>query len=90
MLAPICMLILAGFFYKIILICCFQGFVSAVIHMRSFVPAVYDVTVAIPKSSPAPTMLRLFRGQPSVVSHRGSGLSGVESFLYLCILLINL
>ncbi|MCH84413.1 1-acyl-sn-glycerol-3-phosphate acyltransferase-like protein, partial [Trifolium medium] len=35
--------------------------------MRSFVPAVYDVTVAIPKSSPAPTMLRLFKGQPSVV-----------------------
>ncbi|XP_004513649.1 1-acyl-sn-glycerol-3-phosphate acyltransferase 2-like [Cicer arietinum] len=44
-----------------------KGFVSAVSHMRSFVPAIYDVTVAIPKSSPAPTMLRLFRGQPSVV-----------------------
>ncbi|KAK4272549.1 hypothetical protein QN277_021090 [Acacia crassicarpa] len=44
-----------------------KGFVSAVSHMRSFVPAVYDVTVAIPKSSPAPTMLRLFKGQPSVV-----------------------
>lgn len=36
--------------------------------MRSFVPAIYDITVAIPKSSPAPTMLRLFEGQPSVVS----------------------
>ncbi|GFY98256.1 nuclear RNA polymerase A1 [Actinidia rufa] len=35
--------------------------------MRSFVPAIYDVTVAIPKSSPPPTMLRLFKGQPSVV-----------------------
>ncbi|KOM34152.1 hypothetical protein LR48_Vigan02g030200 [Vigna angularis] len=35
--------------------------------MRSFVPAIYDVTVAIPKSSPAPTMLRLFRGKSSVV-----------------------
>lgn len=44
-----------------------KGFVSAVSHMRSFVPAVYDVTVAIPKSSPQPTMLRLFKGQPSVV-----------------------
>lgn len=47
--------------------CCFQGFVSAVGHMRTFVPAIYDVTVAIPKTSPAPTMLRLFKGQPSVV-----------------------
>ncbi|XP_020212123.1 1-acyl-sn-glycerol-3-phosphate acyltransferase 2 isoform X1 [Cajanus cajan] len=44
-----------------------KGFVSAVSHMRSFVPAIYDVTVAIPKSSAAPTMLRLFKGQPSVV-----------------------
>lgn len=44
-----------------------KGFVSAVSHMRSFVPAVYDVTVAIPKTSTPPTMLRIFRGQPSVV-----------------------
>ncbi|TKY53316.1 1-acyl-sn-glycerol-3-phosphate acyltransferase 2 [Spatholobus suberectus] len=44
-----------------------KGFVSAVNHMRTFVPAIYDVTVAIPKSSPAPTMLRLFRGKSSVV-----------------------
>ncbi|KAJ7976816.1 1-acyl-sn-glycerol-3-phosphate acyltransferase [Quillaja saponaria] len=44
-----------------------KGFVSSVSHMRSFVPAIYDVTVAIPKSSPPPTMLRLFKGQPSVV-----------------------
>ncbi|KAE8680585.1 1-acyl-sn-glycerol-3-phosphate acyltransferase 2 [Hibiscus syriacus] len=44
-----------------------KGFVSAVSHMRSFVPAVYDMTVAIPKSSPSPTMLRLFKGQSSVV-----------------------
>ncbi|KAK3446760.1 hypothetical protein EUGRSUZ_A02397 [Eucalyptus grandis] len=43
-----------------------KGFVSAVSHMRSFVPAIYDVTVSIPKSSSAPTILRLFRGQPSV------------------------
>ncbi|KAJ8762648.1 hypothetical protein K2173_010669 [Erythroxylum novogranatense] len=44
-----------------------KGFVAAVSNMRSFVPAVYDVTVAIPKSSPQPTMLRLFKGQSSVV-----------------------
>ncbi|KAK8473455.1 hypothetical protein PHAVU_001G136600 [Phaseolus vulgaris] len=44
-----------------------KGFVSAVSHMRSFVPAIYDVTVAVPKNSPAPTMLRLFKGQASVV-----------------------
>lgn len=48
--------------------CYFQGFVTAVSHMRAFVPAVYDVTLVIPKSSPPPTMLRLFKGQPSVVS----------------------
>ncbi|CAK9865138.1 unnamed protein product [Sphagnum jensenii] len=44
-----------------------KGFVSAVQNMRNFVPAVYDATVAISKDLPAPTMLRLIRGQPSVV-----------------------
>ncbi|KAL8459886.1 hypothetical protein ACS0TY_031696 [Phlomoides rotata] len=44
-----------------------KGFVTAVNHMRSFVPAIYDVTVAIPNTSPQPTMLRLFKGQSSVV-----------------------
>ncbi|CAA3006657.1 1-acyl-sn-glycerol-3-phosphate acyltransferase 2 [Olea europaea subsp. europaea] len=44
-----------------------KGFVTAVSHMRTFVPAIYDVTVAIPKTSPAPTMIRLFKGQPSVM-----------------------
>ncbi|KAL2466146.1 1-acyl-sn-glycerol-3-phosphate acyltransferase 2 [Abeliophyllum distichum] len=44
-----------------------KGFVTAVSHMRSFVPAIYDVTVAIPKTLPAPTMLRLFKGQSSMV-----------------------
>ncbi|CAH8387640.1 unnamed protein product [Eruca vesicaria subsp. sativa] len=44
-----------------------KGFVSAVSNMRSFVPAIYDITVAIPKTSPPPTMLRLFKGKPSVV-----------------------
>ncbi|KAJ8645186.1 hypothetical protein MRB53_006934 [Persea americana] len=43
-----------------------KGFVSAVSNMRSFVPAIYDVTVAIPKTQPSPTMLRIFKRQPSV------------------------
>ncbi|KAL6966457.1 1-acyl-sn-glycerol-3-phosphate acyltransferase 2 [Sarracenia purpurea var. burkii] len=44
-----------------------KGFVSAVNHMRSFVPAIYDITLAMPKNEPAPTMLRLLRGQSSVI-----------------------
>ncbi|ONK68777.1 uncharacterized protein A4U43_C05F15890 [Asparagus officinalis] len=44
-----------------------KGFVSAVSNMRQFVPAIYDVTVAIPKGRPSPTMLRIFKAQPSVV-----------------------
>lgn len=41
-------------------------------QMRTFVPAIYDSTVAIPKSSPVPTMLRMFKGQSSVVSQSHS------------------
>lgn len=44
-----------------------KGFVSAVSNLHTFVPAVYDITVAVPKGSPSPTMLRLFRGQSSVI-----------------------
>lgn len=44
-----------------------KGFVSAVSNLRSFVPAIYDITVAIPKEEPSPTMLRLLKGQPSVL-----------------------
>ncbi|XP_047942658.1 1-acyl-sn-glycerol-3-phosphate acyltransferase 2-like [Salvia hispanica] len=44
-----------------------QGFVTAVSRRRSFVPAIYDVKVSIPKASSHPTMLRLFKGQSSVV-----------------------
>ncbi|KAH9566178.1 hypothetical protein CY35_04G116700 [Sphagnum magellanicum] len=44
-----------------------KGFVSAVQNLRGFTPAVYDITVAISKDLPAPTMLRLFKGLPSVV-----------------------
>lgn len=45
----------------------FQGFVLAVHQLRSFVPAIYNITVAIPKTEPAPTMLRMLRGHSSVV-----------------------
>ncbi|CAL9131367.1 unnamed protein product [Musa textilis] len=44
-----------------------KGFVSAVGLMRPFVPAIYDVTVAIPSDQPPPTMLRILKGQSSVV-----------------------
>ncbi|KAF4381915.1 hypothetical protein F8388_000609 [Cannabis sativa] len=44
-----------------------KGFVSAVSHMRSFVPAIYDCTVAIPTNQSPPTLLRMFGGKPSVV-----------------------
>ncbi|KAF5183834.1 1-acyl-sn-glycerol-3-phosphate acyltransferase [Thalictrum thalictroides] len=44
-----------------------KGFVSAVSNMRSFVPAIYDATVTVPKNQPSPTMLRILRGQPSVI-----------------------
>ncbi|KAJ0791978.1 putative 1-acylglycerol-3-phosphate O-acyltransferase [Helianthus annuus] len=43
-----------------------KGFVTSVSEMRSFAPAIYDMTVAIPKDSTPPTMLRLFKGQSSV------------------------
>ncbi|KAI3526083.1 hypothetical protein L2E82_00944 [Cichorium intybus] len=44
-----------------------KGFVTSVSQMRSFVPAIYDMTVALPKDTTPPTMLRLFKGQSSVV-----------------------
>lgn len=44
-----------------------KGFVSAVSIMRTFVPAIYEVTVAIPKDQPSPTMLRILKGQSSVI-----------------------
>lgn len=50
--------------------CWLQGFVSAVENLREFVPAVYDMTVAVSKELPDPTMIRIFRGQPSVVYHK--------------------
>ncbi|KAJ3698492.1 hypothetical protein LUZ61_002197 [Rhynchospora tenuis] len=44
-----------------------KGFVASVSIMRSFVPAIYDTTVIIPKDQPSPTMMRILRGQSSVV-----------------------
>ncbi|KAG5517569.1 hypothetical protein RHGRI_038088 [Rhododendron griersonianum] len=44
-----------------------KGFVLAVNHMRSFVPAIYDATVAIPINEPRPTLLRILRGRSSVI-----------------------
>ncbi|XP_030453619.1 1-acyl-sn-glycerol-3-phosphate acyltransferase 2 [Syzygium oleosum] len=44
-----------------------KGFVSAVTHMRSFVPAIYDCTVAVPSNQKPPTLLRLIRGHPAIV-----------------------
>ncbi|XP_031484812.1 1-acyl-sn-glycerol-3-phosphate acyltransferase PLS1-like isoform X1 [Nymphaea colorata] len=44
-----------------------KGFVSAVATMRSFVSAIYDVTITIPKDQPSPTMLSILKGKSSVV-----------------------
>ncbi|XP_078175630.1 1-acyl-sn-glycerol-3-phosphate acyltransferase PLS1-like isoform X3 [Carex rostrata] len=44
-----------------------KGFVTAVSTTRSFVPAIYDTTVIIPENQPSPTMMRILRGQSSVV-----------------------
>ncbi|XP_057953560.1 1-acyl-sn-glycerol-3-phosphate acyltransferase 2-like [Malania oleifera] len=44
-----------------------KGLVSAVNNLRSFVPAIYNTTVAVPKDEPSPTMLRILKGKPSVV-----------------------
>lgn len=38
--------------------------------MRSYVPAIYDCTLAVPKDQPQPRMLRLLRGQSSVVRQK--------------------
>ncbi|KAJ8770938.1 hypothetical protein K2173_022110 [Erythroxylum novogranatense] len=44
-----------------------KGFVAAVTHLRSFVPVIYDCTVAVPKAHPAPTLLRIFARKSSVI-----------------------
>lgn len=52
-----------------------QGFVSAVSHIRSFVPAIYDCTLNVHNNQPTPTLLRMFSGQSSEVTKR---------FKYVC------
>ncbi|XP_057797956.1 1-acyl-sn-glycerol-3-phosphate acyltransferase 2-like [Salvia miltiorrhiza] len=44
-----------------------KGFVAAVTHLRSHVPAIYNITIAIPKTEPCPTLLRIFKGRSSTV-----------------------
>ncbi|XP_058223955.1 1-acyl-sn-glycerol-3-phosphate acyltransferase 2-like isoform X2 [Rhododendron vialii] len=44
-----------------------KGFVSTVKYIRSFVPAVYDVTLAVPKNVPPPSVKGMFSKQPSLV-----------------------
>ncbi|KAF3776308.1 1-acyl-sn-glycerol-3-phosphate acyltransferase [Nymphaea thermarum] len=57
-----------------------KGFVSAVATMRSFVPAIYDVTIAIPKDHPSPTMLSILKGKSSVEGLPNTVHSPTESF----------
>ncbi|PRQ51888.1 putative 1-acylglycerol-3-phosphate O-acyltransferase [Rosa chinensis] len=45
-----------------------KDFVCAVRHALSFVPAIYDMPVGIPKTSLPPTLGRLFKEEHSVVS----------------------
>ncbi|KAG8389013.1 hypothetical protein BUALT_Bualt02G0185200 [Buddleja alternifolia] len=44
-----------------------KGFVAAVTHLRSSVPVIYNITVAVPKNEPRPTLLRILRGRSSAV-----------------------
>ncbi|XP_039048484.1 1-acyl-sn-glycerol-3-phosphate acyltransferase 2-like [Hibiscus syriacus] len=45
-----------------------KGIVTAVQSLRSFVPAIYDVTIAVPKNQPYfPTLLTFFKMQPCKV-----------------------
>ncbi|KAJ0715460.1 putative 1-acylglycerol-3-phosphate O-acyltransferase [Helianthus annuus] len=47
-----------------------KGFVASVSEMRSYAPAIIDMTVAIPKNKTPPTMLGLFKGQSSAIDVR--------------------
>lgn len=57
-----------------------QGFVTTVSHLRSFVPAIYNLTVAIPKTEQQPTLLRIFQRRSSVVSKMFSVFLGSENW----------
>ncbi|CAJ1955636.1 unnamed protein product [Sphenostylis stenocarpa] len=39
-----------------------KGFVTAVDNLRTFIPAIYDCTYAVPKTETSPTLLRIFKG----------------------------
>ncbi|KAH9615209.1 hypothetical protein KSS87_021853, partial [Heliosperma pusillum] len=44
-----------------------KGLTLAVKHMRSFTPAVYNITLSIAKDEPPPSMLTIFKGRSAVV-----------------------
>ncbi|KAJ3698493.1 hypothetical protein LUZ61_002198 [Rhynchospora tenuis] len=44
-----------------------HGFVASVSIMRSFVPAIYDTTIIIPRNQSSPTLMSILKGQSSVV-----------------------
>lgn len=67
-----------------------QGFVSAVSHIRSFVPAIYDCTLTVHNNQPTPTLLRMFSGQSSEVTKRFKYVCFFFSQRSLCLLYQNL
>ncbi|XP_057515255.1 1-acyl-sn-glycerol-3-phosphate acyltransferase PLS1-like [Amaranthus tricolor] len=44
-----------------------KGFIQAVQNLRPFVPAIYDVTLAVARDKPPPSMLTILKGKSSVV-----------------------
>ncbi|EEF48889.1 1-acylglycerol-3-phosphate acyltransferase, putative [Ricinus communis] len=44
-----------------------KGFVAAVRHMRSFVPAIYDITLAVPRGLRTPSLLGFLGREPTAV-----------------------
>ncbi|XP_031281556.1 1-acyl-sn-glycerol-3-phosphate acyltransferase PLS1-like [Pistacia vera] len=45
-----------------------KGFVAAIENLRSFVPAIYDVTIAIPKSYPTPSLFRILKRESTPIT----------------------
>ncbi|CAO2837346.1 unnamed protein product [Amaranthus hypochondriacus] len=44
-----------------------KGFIQAVQNLRPFVPAIYDVTLAVARDKPPPSMLTILKGKSSTV-----------------------
>ncbi|KDP22082.1 hypothetical protein JCGZ_25913 [Jatropha curcas] len=44
-----------------------KGFVAAVQYVRWFVPAIYDMTLAVPRGHRTPSFLEILKGRPTVV-----------------------